>query len=113
VHCTDRLAVFGFSVIHLDPKDSVALQTKLFLLLRTAKYQEALDLSTPSSNSNAFDFESAYALYRLQREAEAASLLDETEDTDDRGMMFLHAQIVSFSPVLAVLLNATVIVMVE
>lgn len=78
-------------VLALDPSDSDALQTKLFLLLKTNRYQEALGITEEKPDS--FRFERAYALYRLQREQEAQELLRDA-DADDRAVLFLQAQVV-------------------
>ena len=72
-----------------------ALQTKLFLLLQTEQYVAALTLA--DSAEHAFDFGRAYSLYRLHREHEAASVLDEVKSAvgPDRGASHLEAQLVS------------------
>ena len=87
------------SVLKLDSKDEDALQAKLFLLLQTEQYEAALSLIDSFDNSS-HKFEKAYALYRLQRETEAAELLSEVnqiQNTDEfyhRGVMHLEAQVV-------------------
>ena len=76
------------------------MQAKLFLLLQTEQYDPALTLIDSFEDPTARRFERAYALYRLQREAEAAGLLSELRssqginDLYDRGVMHLEAQLV-------------------
>ncbi|CAG7854707.1 SubName: Full=Uncharacterized protein {ECO:0000313/EMBL:CCA66392.1} [Serendipita indica DSM 11827] len=77
-------------LLALDPADEEALQTQLFLLLKSSQYSEALKVT--DANPEQFGFERAYALYRLQREQEAYELLGEV-DEDDRAGMLLQAQI--------------------
>ncbi|KAG8806917.1 hypothetical protein FRC19_006958 [Serendipita sp. 401] len=75
-------------LLALDPEDADAIQTHLFLLLKTSRYQDALKVT--ESKPHQFKFERAYALYRLQRENDAAELL---ADEDDRAVLLLKAQI--------------------
>ncbi|KIM26933.1 hypothetical protein M408DRAFT_330302 [Serendipita vermifera MAFF 305830] len=77
-------------LLALDPEDPDALQAKLFLLLKTSKYQEALDITDKTPET--FRFERAYALYRMQREKDAEDLLKDA-DSQDRAVLFLQAQI--------------------
>jgi signal recognition particle subunit SRP72 len=79
------------TVLVLDPEDADALQTHLFLLLKTSKYQEALKIT--DRKPEMFRFERAYALYRMQREKDAEELLKDAKD-EDRAAVFLRAQIV-------------------
>lgn len=83
--------------MRLDPKDPDALQTKSFLLLQSEQYDAALDLIDSVEDKDAFAFEDAYALYRLQRELEAGQKLDEikTRRGADRGITHLEAQMVN------------------
>ncbi|KAI9465214.1 hypothetical protein BJY52DRAFT_1202380 [Lactarius psammicola] len=60
-------------VLRLVPDDKDAKQTKLFLLLQTERYNDALALLESSDESSAF--ERTYSLYRLQQLDEAAQLL--------------------------------------
>ncbi|KAL4079044.1 hypothetical protein J3A83DRAFT_4085447 [Scleroderma citrinum] len=84
-------------ILLLDfPADKDALQTKLFLLLQTEQYDEALSLIDDANDKYSdFAFEKAYALYRLQREAEAATVLDKMKENegDHRGVLHLEAQL--------------------
>jgi signal recognition particle subunit SRP72 len=85
------------TVLALDPEDADALQAQLFLLLKTSKYQEALKIT--DGKPEMFRFERAYALYRMQRERDAEELLKDADD-EDRAVIFLKAQIVSFLEIL-------------
>lgn len=80
--------------MRLHPKDTDALQTKLFLLLQTEQYKAALELM---GETDAYVFEKAYALYRLQQEVEASQKVDEikTQHGADRGIVHLEAQMVN------------------
>ena len=81
----------------MDPKDPDALQTKLFLMLQTEQYDAALELIDSTEDKDAYAFENAYALYRLQRELEAGKKLDEIKARSgaDRGITHLEAQMVN------------------
>ena len=79
-------------MLTLDPDDQDALQTKLWLLFKTNAYTQALDLT--QSRPSEFDFELAYALYRLQRETEGADVLTGLGESH-RAAALLQAQIVS------------------
>lgn len=89
------------SVLRLHPADVDALQTKLFLLLQTEQYDEALSLiaSSTGGNSPDYTFEEAYAMYRLHREEEAATALGRIKGSvkDHRGVLHLEAQLVRAS----------------
>jgi signal recognition particle subunit SRP72 len=89
-----RQALTNLSVIALDPDDKDALQTKLWLLFKTNAYPQALDVA--QSRPGEFHFERAYALYRLQRETEAADVLAGLGEAY-RAAALLQAQIVSCS----------------
>ena len=80
-------------VLRLDPTDQDARQTKVFLLLQTELYSEALSLIT---DGNRDTFERAYTLYRLQREDDAREILEEMREQgeDDRRIFHLEAQLV-------------------
>ncbi|KAI8978171.1 hypothetical protein BD414DRAFT_494772 [Trametes punicea] len=84
-------------ILRLDPHDPDALQTKLFLLLQTEQYAAALAMiEGQGGEGDEHAFEKAYSLYRLHREDEAASVLDRLkarEQTDDRGVLHLEAQL--------------------
>jgi signal recognition particle subunit SRP72 len=84
-------------VLRLDPSDRDALRTKLFLLLQTEQYDTALALIAEINEQ--CSFERAYALYRLQREEDAAQVLKEIKnngkEAEQRGAMHLEAQLVS------------------
>jgi hypothetical protein len=82
-------------VLRLVPDDEDAKQTKLFLLLQTERYIDALALLGDSNESSAF--ERAYSLYRLQRLDEAAQLIDgiKQRQNQNRGALHLEAQLVN------------------
>ena len=87
-----------FSVLRLEPADVDARQTKLFLLLQTEQYNEALDLIDSDGDQNQHSYERGYSLYRLQRESDARNLLDtikQEKGENDRGVIHLEAQLVS------------------
>lgn len=81
------------TVLRLAPDDQDALQTKLFLLLQTEQYSEALALVDKDASHL---YEKAYTLYRLQHEDDARGVLDEVKakDANDRGAIHLEAQMV-------------------
>jgi hypothetical protein len=81
-------------VLRLVPDDEDAKQTKLFLLLQTEHYNDALAILGESNESS--PFERAYSLYRLQRLDEAAQLVDGIKQRQDqnRGALHLEAQLV-------------------
>lgn len=85
-------------VLRLNPVDKDALQTKLFLLLQTERYDAALSLIADSTSGDGPDytFEEAYAMYRLHREEEAATALGKIKrsEKDHRGVLHLEAQLV-------------------
>jgi signal recognition particle subunit SRP72 len=93
----------GYIVLRIEPQDKDATQTKLYLLLQTEKYEDALALVDVDAERV---YEKAYTLYRLQREDEVKSVLESTKakDEDHRGASHLEAQIVSS---VAMLLRAT------
>ncbi|KAK0207072.1 hypothetical protein DFS33DRAFT_1255766 [Desarmillaria ectypa] len=74
-------------ILTLAPADPDALQSKLFLLLQTERYDSALDL--PGCDG----FEKAYALYRMQKGDEAREVLKEVTGDAERGAMHLEAQL--------------------
>lgn len=78
-------------MLALDPDDPDVLQTKLWLLFKTNAYTQALDAT--QSHPDGFHFERAYALYRLQREQEAADVLVGLAGSH-RAAALLQAQIV-------------------
>ncbi|CAA7260374.1 unnamed protein product [Cyclocybe aegerita] len=83
-------------ILRLEPKDSDARQTKLFLLLQTEQYNAALDLINSNDDKDKHAYERAYCLYRLQREAEARETLEvikKEKGEDDRGIVHLEAQL--------------------
>ncbi|KAI0753567.1 hypothetical protein C8Q80DRAFT_1152911 [Daedaleopsis nitida] len=91
-------------IFRLDPNDRDALQTKLFLLLQTDQYAAALAMTEAlfnssgddSSSDGGYEFEKAYALYRLHREGDAGKVLGvlkEGEEEVDRGVLHLEAQL--------------------
>ncbi|KAI0077236.1 hypothetical protein K474DRAFT_1662016 [Panus rudis PR-1116 ss-1] len=80
-------------ILRLAPDDTDALQTKLFLLLQTERYGDALALIDAQPQ---FAFEKAYSLYRLHQEDEAAEMLrliKAEKGEDDRGVIHLEAQL--------------------
>ncbi|OJA17334.1 hypothetical protein AZE42_05913 [Rhizopogon vesiculosus] len=82
-------------ILRLDPSDRDALRTKLFLLLQTEQYDAALALIAEIDEQRSF--ERAYALYRIQREEDAAQVLKEIrsngKEVEQRGAMHLEAQL--------------------
>ena len=92
------------TVLRILPNDVDTIRTKIFLLLQTDQYKEALSL-VESSQDLLGDFGKAYVLYRLHREEEAASLLSHYFQKDgaaDRGALHLDAQVVRSFPYLLV-----------
>ena len=92
------MSFFG-SVLRLEPNDVDARRTKLFLLLQTEQYNEALNLIDSNEDPSQHSYERGYSLYRLQRESDARKLLDiikQEKGEDDRGVVHLEAQLVSF-----------------
>lgn len=93
---TDLFDNFAFlsQVLRLVPEDNDAKQTKLFLLLQTERYGDALALLGAANQSSVF--ERAYSSYRLQHLDEAARLLDGIKEIreQDRGALHLEAQLV-------------------
>ena len=81
--------------MRLIPEDRDALQTKLFLLLQTDQYAEALTIVEAHKD---FEFERAYSLYRLQRETEARTVLEQIKTSsgggESRNVSHLEAQLV-------------------
>jgi hypothetical protein len=90
----DNCAFFA-QVLRLVPDDNDARQTKLFLLLQTERYSDALALLGDSNQSSVF--ERAYSSYRLQHLDGAVSLLDGIKQRreQNRGALHLEAQLVS------------------
>lgn len=88
------ISLFLSQVLRLVPDDNDAKQTKLFLLLQTERYSDALALLGTANQSSVF--ERAYSSYRLQRLDEAARLLDGIKEIreHDRGALHLEAQLV-------------------
>ncbi|KAF9222309.1 hypothetical protein BS17DRAFT_756002 [Gyrodon lividus] len=84
-------------ILRLDPADKDALQTKLFLLLQTEQYDDALSLIADATSGEGPDhtFEEAYAMYRLQREEDATTALAAIKEIerDYRGVLHLEAQL--------------------
>lgn len=76
------------------PDDNDARQTKLFLLLQTERYSDALTLLGTANQSSVF--ERAYSSYRLQHLDEAVRLLDGVKERREqgRGALHLEAQLV-------------------
>jgi signal recognition particle subunit SRP72 len=86
--------LFSPQVLRLVPDDNDARQTKLFLLLQTERYSDALALLGASDQSSVF--ERAYSSYRLQHIDEAVHLLDgiKQRQEENRGALHLEAQLV-------------------
>ncbi|EMD32887.1 hypothetical protein CERSUDRAFT_57604 [Gelatoporia subvermispora B] len=89
-------------ILRLEPNDPDAIQTKLFLLLQTEQYVQALALVETLDASSALkaDFNKAYSQYRLHNETEATNVLDAIKERrqqggeeDDRGVIHLEAQL--------------------
>jgi signal recognition particle subunit SRP72 len=76
------------------------LKTKLFLLLQTERYNEALSLLNEDAlreqgAEESYGFEKAYTLYRLQKEQQAKDFLDALPEKENhRGIIHLEAQLV-------------------
>lgn len=82
------------AVLKLEPTDTDAVQTKLFLLLQTEQYSAALSLI---DGQDEHAFERAYSLYRLHQEEEVEELLADMKRSpseDERGVIHLEAQMV-------------------
>ena len=85
------------------------MNTKLFLLLQTDAYEDALALVESLGDSEQREFEKAYALYRLHREDEAAAHVSKLKgspqptDANQRGVTHLEAQLVG--PICAIRLS--------
>jgi len=94
VDFANLLFCLSLKVLRLVPDDKDAKQTKLFLLLQTERYNDALALLGTSNESSVF--ERAYSSYRLQHLDEAARLLDEIKQRQEqnRGSLHLEAQLV-------------------
>ena len=88
------------AVLAINPSDTDARQTKLFLLLQTDKYAQALDLLDHAPDGQDVAYERAYCLYRLQHEEDADTALDQLMEAkpDDRGVQHLEAQLVRPPP---------------
>ncbi|PPQ97723.1 hypothetical protein CVT26_001913 [Gymnopilus dilepis] len=83
-------------ILRLDPKDTDARQTKLFLLLQTEQYNAALSLIDEDEDPSHYAYEKAYTLYRLQRESDARDVVEtikKEKGEDDRGIVHLEAQL--------------------
>ena len=89
--------------MRVDPKDQDALQTKLFLLLQTEQYVQALTLIDDTNKQNGqeenvFLFEKAYTLHRLHQEEDATGVLkvlkEGGDEEENRGVVHLEAQLV-------------------
>ena len=98
-----RVAEPELLVLRIDPKDRDALQTKLFLLLQTEQYTQALTLIIEVNKPNeqekgTFLFEKAYTLHRLHQEEYATEVLkalkDGGDEEENRGVAHLEAQLV-------------------
>lgn len=89
---------FFSQVLRLVPDDNDAKQTKLFLLLQTERYSDALALLGATNQSSVF--ERAYSSYRLQHLDDAALLLRGIKERreQDRGALHLEAQLVRRIP---------------
>lgn len=93
------------AVLRIAPRDPDALQTKMFLLQQTEQYMPALSLIDSLTlqgdvSSSNYEFEKAYSLYRVHREADATGVLEEIKNRDgneNRGVMHLEAQLVCIS----------------
>ncbi len=96
LHPYRSILIFAFlsQVLRLAPDDNDAKQTKLFLLLQTERYSDALALLGDANQSSVF--ERAYSSYRLQHLDEAVRLLDGIKERQEpsRGALHLEAQLV-------------------
>ncbi|KAI4519300.1 hypothetical protein K525DRAFT_241411 [Schizophyllum commune Loenen D] len=75
-------------ILKLDPNDADALQAKIYAMMEADQHAGALDILGPQHQ-----YERAYSLYKLQREAEARDILDTITPQDDRSVLVLRAQI--------------------
>ncbi|KAK7046973.1 SRP72 domain-containing protein, partial [Favolaschia claudopus] len=81
-------------ILRLAPSDPDALQTKLFLLLSTDQPAAAITLIESLNEEGANAFERAYALYCLNKRAEARDALPQSSaEVDERGARHLEAQL--------------------
>lgn len=91
-HLTCRL------VLRLEPSDKDAFQAKLFLLLQTEEYKQAIAMIQSSPEANKYEYEMAYSLYRMHEEKQARDVLEKLKRAgrdQERGVMHLEAQLVS------------------
>ncbi|KAI5886486.1 uncharacterized protein SCHCODRAFT_02641877 [Schizophyllum commune H4-8] len=75
-------------ILKLDPNDADALQAKIYAMMEADQHAGALDIL-----GSQHQYERAYSLYKLQREAEAREILDTITPQDDRSVLVLRAQI--------------------
>lgn len=67
-------------------------------MMEADQHAGALDILGPQHQ-----YERAYSLYKLQREAEARDILDTITPQDDRSVLVLRAQIVRIHPTIGIL----------
>ncbi|TRM57407.1 hypothetical protein BD626DRAFT_412163 [Schizophyllum amplum] len=75
-------------ILKLDPSDADALQAKIYAMMEADQHAVALNVLGPQHQ-----YERAYSLYKLQREAEARDILDTITPADERSVIVLRAQI--------------------
>ncbi|KAF5317390.1 hypothetical protein D9611_003604 [Ephemerocybe angulata] len=82
-------------ILRIEPNDEDARKTKLFLLLQTEQYDNALTLIETHQAQAPHDFEKSYSLYRKHHETEAKAILEDikAKDSDHRGVLHLEAQL--------------------
>lgn len=83
------------AVLRIRAGDQDALQAKLYLLLQTEQYAEALTLVDSLSNGSEHDFEKAYSFYKTNEKGKASDLLAAIGNEEHRGALHLQAQLVS------------------
>ncbi|KAJ3565743.1 hypothetical protein NP233_g7442 [Leucocoprinus birnbaumii] len=82
-------------ILRIYPDDADALSTKLFLLLQTDQYKNALAVINGEKGQSRLQYERAYALYRSHDDKEAQNAIQSLKDqnADDRGLAHLEAQL--------------------
>ncbi|KAF5392282.1 hypothetical protein D9757_001486 [Collybiopsis confluens] len=94
-------------ILHIDPNDNDARQTKLFILLQREEYGKALELVDSAAAASGHSeetaaknklLEKAYALYRMKQESEAQQVLEQIKESagdaeEERGILHLEAQL--------------------
>jgi hypothetical protein len=101
--------LYCIAVLELDPESHLAIQTHIQILLSLDRYKDALAFTTAQQSSDGqgrkqWQLEQAYALYKLGKVPEAATIIDairaesmqlDKEEDDARAVDILDAQVVS------------------